>query len=276
MKIIEALIEGRKYLEELEYTSPIYETRKILSDLLNKDLSYLIAHDRDELDESIEREYFEILKKRKMGIPLQYILGKEDFYGRTFKVLDGVLIPRQDTEISVEKLLEIIKNNEVKNMLEIGCGSGIVSITIDLETDISITCVDISSFAIENTKINKKLHNSNINILKSDLFENVKGKFDLIYSNPPYIKTDEIDKLQIEVREYEPRLALDGGSDGLIFYRKIIEKAPNYLRKGGFLVFEIGHDEANDIFKLMEKNFKVEVFKDLNSLDRVILGQLEI
>lgn len=276
MKIIEALIEGRKYLEELEYTSPIYETRKILSDLLNKDLSYLIAHDRDELDESIEREYFEILKKREMGIPLQYILGKEDFYGRTFKVLDGVLIPRQDTEISVEKLLEIIKNNEVKNMLEIGCGSGIVSITIDLETDISITCVDISSFAIENTKINKKLHNSNINILKSDLFENVKGKFDLIYSNPPYIKTDEIDKLQIEVREYEPRLALDGGSDGLIFYRKIIEKAPNYLRKGGFLVFEIGHDEANDIFKLMEKNFKVEVFKDLNSLDRVILGQLEI
>lgn len=276
MKIIEALIEGRKYLEELEYTSSIYETRKILSDLLNKDLSYLIAHDRDELDESIEREYFEILKKREMGIPLQYILGKEDFYGRTFKVLDGVLIPRQDTEISVEKLLEIIKNNEVKNMLEIGCGSGIVSITIDLETDISITCVDISSFAIENTKINKKLHNSNINILKSDLFENVKGKFDLIYSNPPYIKTDEIDKLQIEVREYEPRLALDGGSDGLIFYRKIIEKAPNYLRKGGFLVFEIGHDEANDIFKLMEKNFKVEVFKDLNSLDRVILGQLEI
>ena len=276
MKIIEALIEGRKYLEELEYTSPIYETRKILSDLLNKDLSYLIAHDRDELDESIEREYFEILKKREMGIPLQYILGKEDFYGRTFKVLDGVLIPRQDTELSVEKLLEIIKNNEVKNMLEIGCGSGIVSITIDLETDISITCVDISSFAIENTKINKKLHNSNINILKSDLFENVKGKFDLIYSNPPYIKTDEIDKLQIEVREYEPRLALDGGSDGLIFYRKIIEKAPNYLRKGGFLVFEIGHDEANDIFKLMEKNFKVEVFKDLNSLDRVILGQLEI
>lgn len=276
MKIIEALIEGRKYLEELEYTSPIYETRKILSDLLNKDLSYLIAHDRDELDEYIEREYFEILKKREMGIPLQYILGKEDFYGRTFKVLDGVLIPRQETEISVEKLLEIIKNNEVKNMLEIGCGSGIVSITIDLETDISVTCVDISSFAIENTKINKKLHNSNINILKSDLFENVKGKFDLIYSNPPYIKTDEIDKLQIEVREYEPRLALDGGSDGLIFYRKIIEKAPNYLRKGGFLVFEIGHDEANDIFKLMEKNFKVEVFKDLNSLDRVILGQLEI
>lgn len=276
MKIYEALVEGRKYLKELEYTDPIYETRRILSDLLNKDLSYLIAHYKDELEKTIENKFFDILKKRKSGMPLQYILGKEDFYGRNFKVLEGVLIPRSDTEISVEKLLDIIKSNKVDSMLEIGCGSGIVSITIDLETDIKVFCVDISLKAIENTKINKKVHNSNIEIKKSDLFENVKEKFDLIYSNPPYIKTDEINNLQVEVKDFEPRLALDGGSDGLDFYREIIKKAPNYLNENGFLVFEIGHDEAEDIFKLMEENFEVEVYKDLNNLDRVILGQLKV
>ena len=276
MKIYEALVEGRKYLKELEYTDPIYETRRILSDLLNKDLSYLIAHDKDELEKSIENKFFDILKKRKSGMPLQYILGKEDFYGQSFKVLEGVLIPRSDTEISVEKLLEIIKNNKIHSMLEIGCGSGIVSITIDLETDIKVLCVDISPKAIENTIINKKAHNSNIEIKKSDLFENVKEKFDLIYSNPPYIKTDEINNLQVEVKDFEPRLALDGGVDGLDFYREIIKKAPNYLNENGFLVFEIGHDEAEDIFKLMEENFEVEVYKDLNNLDRVILGRLKV
>lgn len=276
MKIYEALIEGRKYLKELEYTNPIYETRRILSDLVNKDLSYLVAHDKDELEQSIENKYFDILKKRKSGMPLQYILGKEDFYGRSFRVLEGVLIPRSDTEISVEKLLEIIKNNNISNMLEIGCGSGIVSITIDLEADIKVVCVDISPKALENTKINKKIHNSNIEVKKSDLFENVKEKFDLIYSNPPYIKTNEINNLQVEVKNYEPRLALDGGSDGLDFYRQIIKKAPNYLNENGFLVFEIGHDEAEDILELMEKNFIVEVYKDLNNLDRVILGQLKM
>ena len=276
MEIKEALIEGRKYLKDLEYTDPIYETRRILSFLLNKDLSYLVAHDSELLDSTVEERYFEILEKRKNGMPIQYILGEEDFYGRSFKVLKDVLIPRQDTEISVETLLKIIKNNKINNMLEIGCGTGIVSISVDLETKIDVTAVDISKRAIENSIINKEKLGSRIKIMKSDLFTNIKESFDLIYSNPPYIKSDEIEKLQVEVRKHEPRLALDGGEDGLHFYRKIIKKAPKYLNDRGYLVFEIGHDEGKDICALMEDKFDVEVIKDLSKLDRVVVGQLRM
>ncbi|MDD7352753.1 MAG: peptide chain release factor N(5)-glutamine methyltransferase [Peptoniphilaceae bacterium] len=278
MKIKDALIEGRKFLKNLEYTDPVFETRKILTELLNKDLYYLIAHDDEELEKSIEEKYFNVLTKRQEGIPLQYIFGKEDFYGRTFTVLENVLIPRHDTEISVEIILKLVKENNIKNMLEIGCGTGIVSITIDLESEgeINITSVDISPYAIKNSNINKKILKSNIKILKSNLFEKVDEKFDLIYSNPPYIKTSEIENLQVEVRNHEPRLALDGGSDGLCFYRKIIKKSQDYLNKNGFLVFEIGYDEAEDVSLLMRKNFNVEIFKDLNNLDRVVVGQLKV
>ena len=276
MEIKEALIEGRKYLKDLEYTDPIYETRRILSFLLKKDLSYLVSHVIEELDSFVEDKYFNILEKRKNGMPLQYIFGEENFYGRTFRVLEGVLIPRQDTEISVEKILEIIKTGNIKNMLEIGCGTGIVSISVNLETGLDVTAVDISQRAIDNTEINKKKLGSEIKIFKSDLFSNIKDRFDLIYSNPPYIKSDVIKKLQVEVRDYEPRLALDGGEDGLHFYRKIIENSPKHLNDKGYLVFEIGHDESKDISQLMEDKFNVEVYKDLSGLDRVIVGQLKI
>lgn len=278
MKIKEALIEGRDFLKNLEYTDPIYETRKILGEILDRDLSYLVSHDNEELSASVERKYFDILKKRQEGIPLQYILGREDFYGRTFTVLEGVLIPRQDTEISVEVILKILKNNNIKNLLEIGCGSGIVSITLDLETkgQVDITAVDISPQAIKNTNVNNNNLKSNIKILESNLFEEINEKFDLIYSNPPYIKSNEIENLQVEVRDHEPRLALDGGSDGLYFYRKIIKDAPNFLKSHGFLVFEIGYDEAEDISSIMRENFDLEIYKDLNNLDRVVVGRLKV
>ena len=278
MKIKEALLEGRNFLKNSEYTDPIYETRKILAEILNKDLSYLVSHDNVELEEAIKNKYFDILKKRKEGIPLQYILGREDFYGRTFTVLEGVLIPRQDTEISVEVILKILKENNINKMLEIGCGTGIVSITVDLESKrkMDITALDISPYAINNTAINKKNLMSNIEIMESDLFDKVSGKFDLIYSNPPYIKSCEIENLQVEVKDHEPRLALDGGNDGLYFYREIIKEAPNYLNNNGFLVFEIGYDEAEDISLIMKKNFDTTIYKDLNHLDRVIVGQLKI
>lgn len=274
MIIKDALYEGLKYLKDAYYTDPRRETRRILSEILEKDISYLISHEYEELNEEDEKTYFEILNKRKLGVPLQYILGKEDFYGRTFKVLEDVLIPRQDTEISVEVLKEIVKNNKIENMLEIGTGTGIVAITMNLECDLDVLACDISESAIKNAKINKDLLKSNIKIVASNLFENIHEKYDIIYSNPPYIKREEIEDLQIEVRDYEPRLALDGGEDGLYFYKKIIEDSTKYLNSKGFLVFEIGHDQAEDLQKLMKKHFITKVYKDLNMLDRVVVGQM--
>ena len=276
MTIREALLEGIKFLKDLEYTNPIYESRKILAELLEKDLSYLIAHDDEKLNKLIEDRYFNILEKRREGYPLQYILACEDFYGRRFDVLEDVLIPRQDTELSIEVILDIIKNNKINNMLEIGCGTGIVSITIDLESDIDVTGLDISPQAIKNTTINKNKFNSNIKIIESDLFDKVNDNFDIIYSNPPYIKTKEIENLQVEVREHEPRLALDGGEDGLVFYRKIVKESKDYLKENGFLVFEIGYDEGNEVLQLMKDKFDVKIYKDLNNFDRVVVGRLKV
>lgn len=276
MTIREALLKGINYLKDLEYTNPIYESRKILAELLEKDLSYLIAHDDEKLNKSIEDKYFNILEKRREGYPLQYILACEDFYGRRFDILEDVLIPRQDTELSIEVLLDIIKNNKINNMLEIGCGTGIVSITIDLESDIDVTGLDISPQAIKNTTINKNKFNSNIKIIESDLFDKVNDKFDIIYSNPPYIKTKEIENLQVEVREHEPILALDGGEDGLVFYRKIVKESKDYLKENGFLIFEIGYDEGNEVLQLMKDKFDVKIHKDLNNFDRVVVGQLKV
>lgn len=276
MTIREALLKGINYLKDLEYTNPIYESRKILAELLEKDLSYLIAHDDEKLNKLIEDKYFNILEKRREGYPLQYILACEDFYGRRFDVLEDVLIPRQDTELSIDVLLDIIKNNKIDNMLEIGCGTGIVSITIDLESDIDVTGLDISLQAITNTTINKNKFNSNIKIIESDLFDKVNDKFDIIYSNPPYIKTKEIENLQVEVREHEPRLALDGGEDGLVFYRKIVKESNNYLKENGFLVLEIGYDEGNEVLQLMKDKFDVKIYKDLNNFDRVVVGRLKV
>lgn len=276
MTIREALLKGINYLKDLEYTNPIYESRKILAELLEKDLSYLIAHDDEKLNKLIEDKYFNILEKRREGYPLQYILACEDFYGRRFDVLEDVLIPRQDTELSIDVLLDIIKNNKINNMLEIGCGTGIVSITIDLESDIDVTGLDISPQAIKNTTINKNKFNSNIKIIESDLFDKVNDKFDIIYSNPPYIKTKEIENLQVEVREHEPRLALDGGEDGLVFYRKIVKESKDYLKENGFLVLEIGYDEGNEVLQLMKDKFDVKIYKDLNNFDRVVVGQLKV
>ena len=170
MKIKEALIEGRDYLKDLEYTDPIYETRRILSDLLNKDLSYLVSHDEDLLDSKIENKYFKILEKRQKGIPLQYILGEEDFYGRTFKVIEGVLIPRQDTEISVEKILNVIENNQINNMLEIGCGTGLELASIYRKfPNVQITGIDLSKEMM--SKLKEKYSDKNIDLILADYFE---------------------------------------------------------------------------------------------------------
>ena len=274
MELNEALKEGLNYLEDSKYTNPFFEVRLILSRLLDKDISYLIAHDKDILDEKILDEYFSILEKRKNGVPLQYIFGEIEFFGNKFFIDENVLIPRDDTEISVEALIDIFEKNSVRNSLEIGTGSGIVSITMAMRySDVNFTAVDISDYAIRNTKKNIERFNlENIKVLKSNLYENIEESYDIIYSNPPYIKSKDIEELQAEVKDYEPMLALDGGVDGLFFYREIINGLDKYLNKNGYVVFEIGYDQGDDLRELL-KDYSVEVLKDLSNKDRVVIAK---
>lgn len=216
-------------------------------------------------------EILRIVELRKTHMPLDYIFGKSEFYGRPFKVTNDTLIPRIDTEVLIETLLRECKINAMTKVIEIGSGSGIIAITIERETGANVLSVDISSDAVFVARENAKMLGSNAKFIVSDLFENVEGKFDLIVSNPPYIKSNQIELLEKEVKDFEPRLALDGGEDGLDFYRKIIDNANDYLNENGMIFFEIGYDQAEDVKYLLEKNFEnINIVKDYSNLDRVV------
>lgn len=274
MEIKEALCQGIYFLKEREYTNPLLEVRVLLSHFLKKDMSYLIAHENEEIPKEIKEKYFEALARREKGEPLQYILGHTEFMKYDFYIDYNVLIPRNDTEISAEVLLDLIEKHHVTSFIELGCGSGVVSAIVAMKTDAKVTAVDISQYALENTRKNRDYYGLDFSILKSDLFENVIGKYDMIYSNPPYIPSRIINQLQKEVKDYEPRLALDGGEDGLDFYRRIIASADGFLKPKGFLVFEMGFDQGEDLKKMME-SYHPYIMKDLNGMDRVIIGQKE-
>lgn len=276
MEIKEAFKLGKDFYKNIEYADEYKEMKIILSNILNVDDTYFILHDDEVLNVEQIKKFFDILKERKSGVPLQYILGNQDFYKYNFIVDNGVLIPRYDTELSVETILSLVKDGD--KMLEIGVGSGCVSISVALEKKLYIDAVDISDLALNNTIKNiKKFNLKNINVFKSNVYENVSKKYDIIYSNPPYIKSEEIKSLQKEV-QHEPRLALDGGIDGLDIYRKIITNLENYLNECGYLILEIGFDQAADLKKLLE-GYNICVLKDLSGHDRVIVatkGDLDV
>lgn len=215
------------------------------------------------------------IEKRLNHVPLGIIFGKTNFFGRDFKVNENVLIPRIDTEILVEKVIEDVKNRGgAVNVLDIGTGSGVIAVTIAGETRAKVTAVDISPKALEIAKTNAKNNNVEVKFILSDLFENVDGKYDIIVSNPPYIESCAIASLMPEVRLYEPVLALDGGDTGLDFYEKIIRDAGKYLNDGGKLFFEIGYNQGESVPKLMSENFKnICVINDYSNLPRVVIGE---
>lgn len=236
----------------------------------------------DEVSEDIVTSYFEAIDKRITHYPLQYIVGEWEFMGIPFKVNENVLIPRQDTEILVEKALEIIGSEFEKikgkiSVMDMCTGSGCIGISVAKKCqNTSVTCVDISKAALEVAKENGKLNGvKNISFIESDLFENVNGKFNVIISNPPYITSAEIKKLMPEVKDFEPHLALDGDSDGLKFYKLIINQSKEYLNENGYILFEIGCDQGEQVKKLLfEKGYTdIEVLKDLGGNDRVVIGK---
>jgi len=227
-----------------------------------------------------EEKIDSIVKDRINGKPLAYAIGNAEFYGRKFDVNQNVLIPRPETELLVERIIKDIKENPKKlKVLDIGTGSGAIAITISLETDAIVKALDISHKALKvaiNNGINLK---SNVEFCKSDIFSEIKDleKFDIIVSNPPYIKSEDINGLDKEVRDFEPHLALDGGESGLEIYERIIKEAPKFLNPNGKINFEIGIGQADDIKKMLERDFEcIEIIKDYNNIDRIVVAKLRV
>lgn len=213
-----------------------------------------------------------LFEERLTGKPLWYIFGNTEFYGYTIEVDERVLIPRPETEILVQQAIAAVQ--EGNSVLDLCTGSGAVAIAIACEAakekNITVTAADISDDALEVARNNVRLNKANVTVVKSDLFENIYGKFNIITANPPYIKSGEIDTLQREVKDFEPRLALDGGEDGLEFYRRIASKIHRYIARGGMLIVECGEDQAQDILKIFSNCDYAMVVKDLAGKERVV------
>ena len=273
-----------QYLEKNDIQEGKLIAEIVFSHVLNIDRMMLFTKYRDDVeDEEIEKIRYFIQKIGREKFPVQYLLNEQEFYGRKFYVDKGVLIPRQDTEILVEKMIDTLKDKVLKNeihpkILDIGVGSGIIGITAALEIESSyVLGVDISEKALETAQKNKEiLKVSNIKFLKSDLFENVEFReFDMIVSNPPYISLNEIGIMSDDTLLHEPSEALFAKNDGLYFYYEICQKASDYLADFGYLLFEIGYKQGKNVAKIMASSgFKnIEVVKDLAGLDRVVIGQ---
>ena len=281
MIIKEALKKSIELLEKNNIEESILKAKIILSTLLSKPKEYLFINENQELDKSIEETFFANIHKLCNNIPLQYVTNSQEFYGLKFYVDENVLIPRSDTEILVETVIKYVKNLENKNgnlkILDMCTGSGIIAIILAKYCEnVDITAVDKSENALKVAIKNAKTHNvyNKINFVKSDMFENLKGKYNIIVSNPPYIEKDVIKTLSKDV-QHEPEMALDGGIDGLDFYRIINNNLDNFLEKNGAVFLEIGYNQRDSVSEIFAENFKnIKCIKDLNNLDRVIVMNL--
>lgn len=270
----EAISMGEQMLKEQGIADARTDAWLLLAMACKIDRNFYYLHMNEDIIEEQQQEYASVLKKRAERIPLQYITGEQEFMGHRFLVNSNVLIPRQDTEVLVEEALKIIRPG--MDVLDMCTGSGCIIVSILKNvSEVNAVAVDISKQALNVAKENAKLNEVMVRFETSDLFEHIKGTFDVIVSNPPYIRTEEITKLMPEVRDFEPFGALDGKEDGLYFYRKIVEEGQNYLKPGGYLLFEIGYDQGEEVSALMQQAgySEIRVIKDLAGLDRVVIGK---
>lgn len=280
MTIKETLRKGIIELKINNIQEPSLKARLLLQYILNKPRQYLIIYDNKQLTLRQEVNFFKGIKKLVKGIPLQHITHSQEFMKMTFYVNEDVLIPRPDTEILVEEVIKIAKKINAKKILDLCTGSGAIAVSLAKYIENSqITAVDISTKAISVAKLNAKNNNveNQITFVESDLFKQLpKEKYDIIVSNPPYIKKEIIKSLDKEVQN-EPKIALDGGYDGLDFYRKIINNADEFLKFTGYVCLEIGYDQKDDVLELFESKGKyvdATCKKDLFDNDRVVIARL--
>ena len=278
MTIKQAITKGMIMLKSNNAESPKLKARLLLQYVLDKPRQYIIVYDNKEIDKQQQWQYFVNIEKLTKGIPLQHITHRQEFMKMDFFVDENVLIPRPDTEILVEEVIKIAQKYNSPRILDLCTGSGAIAISLKkFVPNADITAVDISEKALEIAQKNAEKLEAKINFVKSNLFDKLDNKkFDIIVSNPPYIRKDEIKKLSEEVQK-EPKIALDGGEDGLDFYRIIAEQAINYLKTGSFLCFEIGYNQKNDVIKIIEdeQNYKnTYCKKDLYGNDRIIITQV--
>ena len=272
MKISEALSYGAR---EIEY----FNSKLLLEKVLNCKDNYLVINNDKDLTPAQENYFKNLVKAVKSGEPVQYITNKQEFYDCEFYVDENVLIPQQDTSFVVYKALSIINSmnfNRPIKILDLCTGSGAIAIVVskilkDKNIEFEMTASDISTGALKVAMKNaeKIIPDVKINFILSDLFDKVDGKFDMIISNPPYVRSEDIKKLSLDVQN-EPHIALDGGIDGLKFYRKISEQIDNYLIEDGYLVLEIDYDQGRKVCELFENS---NFFKDLNKNDRCVIYQ---
>lgn len=274
MTVMQLIRAGSSMLAEAGVPGAEHDALELYLHLSGRTLSQYAASLSEEIEEAEEKTYFSLIKRRAGREPLQYITALAPFYGREFYVRPGVLIPRFDTETLVECVLPRLKSG--MRLLDLCTGSGCILLTLLLEGPEGLEGCgsDLSEEALSCAEENAARLQVPAVFVKSDLFGRITGRYDIITANPPYIRSGEIGLLDPEVRDYEPRLALDGSGDGLAFYRRICAEAGRFLKEGGTLAFETGADETEAVRELMQENgfSETEIHRDLSGLGRVVIG----
>jgi len=276
MNINLAIIQGASVLKDNLINNPYLDSEILMAKAIDKDRKYILINSNRYVDSKDLNSFKELIKKRSLGEPIAYLTNKKFFWDTEFAVSHDTLIPRPDTELIVEKVLELTAQKKITNILEIGIGSGCVLLSILKERkhfygvgiDISKNCLNISKLNAIKLKVSSKLKLYKSNVDKFSL-----GKYDLIVSNPPYIKSSDLKYLEKDVVKFEPELALNGGQDGLSEIRKVIKKSSELIKKNGKFVLEIGFDQKNIVINLLKKEgfYINSIIKDLAKNDRCIV-----
>ena len=278
--IFECMKEAERYLQDMGRPDSSIDARLLMKHILGFDDTRLLLERLKRIDVEAKQKYETVVKKRGAGIPLQHITLSQEFMGIDFIVSPAVLIPRQDTETLVEEIIKEARENNYKSAVDIGTGSGCISISLATYiNDISIVAIDLSQEALEIARKNVKQHDleERIKLIKSNVFEDYASdnKVDIIVSNPPYISKLDVETLMIEVIGYEPRMALTDEGDGLEFYRRISKEAVNHLSKGGMIAYEIGYDQGKAVCDILVKMgySNIKLIPDLTGKDRVVTAK---